>query len=70
MYGVNLKYKKPFAFEEAMQIIKDGSGKHFDPLIVDAFVGAEEDIRSVEHEFSQLADESGFISKEKIRKKK
>ena len=63
-------YKKPFAFEEAMQIIKDGSGKHFDPLIVDAFVGAEEDIRSVEHEFSQLADESGFISKEKIRKKK
>lgn len=63
-------YKKPFTFEEAMQIIKDGSGKHFDPLIVDAFVGAEEDIRSVEHEFSQLADESGFISKEKIRKKK
>ena len=63
-------YKKPFAFEDAMQIIKAGSGKNFDPLIVDAFVGAAEDVKKVEQEFSALSDESGYISKEKIHKKK
>ena len=31
-------YKKPFSFEEAMNIIKEGSGTHFDPIIADVFV--------------------------------
>lgn len=30
-------YKEPFSYEEAMRIIGEGSGKHFDPEIVDAF---------------------------------
>lgn len=31
-------YKKPFAHEEAVEIIKNDSGKHFDPRVVDAFL--------------------------------
>lgn len=30
-------YKKPFSFEEAMQIINNDSGSHFDPTVVGAF---------------------------------
>lgn len=61
-------YKKPFTFEEAMKIITEGSGKHFDPLVVDAFVGAGESVRLVESEFNQMADESGCISRDKLCK--
>lgn len=40
-------YKEPFSFEQAMNIIKDSSGTHFDPKIVEAFVKAESKIREV-----------------------
>ena len=56
-------YKKPFSFEEAMQIITDGSGKHFDPLIVDAFVSAGDEVRKVEAEFSRRTNEAGWLEK-------
>lgn len=52
-------YKKPFSFEDAMKIITDGSGKHFDPLVVDAFVSAEDEVRRVEAEFSEMTNDSG-----------
>jgi len=32
------QYKKPFSFEDTIKIIKKGSGKHFDPFIVDVFI--------------------------------
>jgi len=31
-------YKKPYTHEEAVNIIKDGRGKHFDPDLVDLFL--------------------------------
>ena len=31
-------YKKPFSHEEAVSIIKEGRGSHFDPLLTDLFV--------------------------------
>ena len=40
-------YKEPFSFEQAMDIIKNSSGSHFDPQIVDAFLKAESKIRHV-----------------------
>ena len=40
-------YKLPFTFEEAMKIIKEESGTHFDPKIVDSFVKAESKVRQV-----------------------
>ena len=30
-------YKKPFPYEKAMAIITEGAGKHFDPVVVEAF---------------------------------
>ena len=32
-------YKKAFSFEEAMRILQDGRGSHFDPNLLDAFTG-------------------------------
>ncbi|MCR5825144.1 MAG: HD domain-containing protein [Oscillospiraceae bacterium] len=43
-------YKEPFTFEKAMDIIKEESGTHFDPAVVDAFVRAEDRVRAVAKE--------------------
>ena len=40
-------YKPAMPFEKAVSIIKEGSGDHFDPDVVEAFVNAEEKIRAV-----------------------
>ncbi|MCL2759493.1 MAG: response regulator [Treponema sp.] len=39
-------YKKPLSHEEALKIIKDSSGKQFDPLIVEVFSGVNEKINA------------------------
>ncbi|MBR1555493.1 MAG: HD domain-containing protein, partial [Oscillospiraceae bacterium] len=57
-------YKEPFSYEDAVKIIRDGAGKHFDPLIVDAFLSAEDEVRLVEQRFSQMTDDSGCFQKE------
>lgn len=31
-------YKKPFSHEEALKIIKDGNGSHFDPVLTELFL--------------------------------
>ena len=36
-------YKKPFTHEQAVEVIKDGSGTHFDPKIVEVFLNITED---------------------------
>ena len=33
-------YKKPFPPDQALEIIKDGSGVHFDPVLVEIFTAA------------------------------
>ena len=38
-------YKGPFSFEESVNIIKEGSGKHFDPITVKAFLNISESLR-------------------------
>jgi HD-GYP domain-containing protein (c-di-GMP phosphodiesterase class II) len=40
-------YKPGMPFDKAMGIIKESSGEHFDPIIVQAFVDAEDKIRQV-----------------------
>ena len=40
-------YKDGMPFEKAMGIIKEGSGSHFDPNIVKAFVDSEEEVRKI-----------------------
>ncbi|MEE3404184.1 MAG: HD domain-containing phosphohydrolase [Acutalibacteraceae bacterium] len=41
-------YKEPFSVEKALEIIREGSGSHFDPQIVKAFFDAEPEIRRVQ----------------------
>jgi len=38
-------YKKAFSHEQAISIITDESGKHFDPVVVEVFTGVNELIR-------------------------
>jgi putative two-component system response regulator len=38
-------YKKPFTHEQAAEVIKNDSGTHFDPKIVEAFLTVTEDFR-------------------------
>jgi putative two-component system response regulator len=40
-------YKEKFKFEDAAQIIIDGAGKHFDPIVVDAFVHNIEEFKKI-----------------------
>ena len=40
-------YKKSFTFDDAMDIIKGGSGSHFDPAIVTAFTNAGDEVRRI-----------------------
>ena len=39
-------YKEPFSFEEAINIITNDSGTHFDPLVVKAFLNKKDDIKN------------------------
>ncbi|MBQ9199932.1 MAG: HD domain-containing protein [Lachnospiraceae bacterium] len=50
----NRSYKKGFPFEKAMDIIKEGMGSHFDPLVAKAFVDAEDEVRRIAEEHSRI----------------
>ncbi|WP_050983946.1 HD-GYP domain-containing protein [Treponema sp. JC4] len=40
-------YKEPFSFEKAMDIIREGAGTHFDPIIADVFVNNAARVKKV-----------------------
>ena len=42
-------YKKPFTHEQAVEIIKNDSGKYFDPKIIEAFLNVENDFLTHEN---------------------
>ena len=46
-------YKPPFPHEKAVSIISEGSGSHFDPDMVDAFLEIQDDFKTIA---SELAD--------------
>jgi putative two-component system response regulator len=57
-------YKKAFDHDTAMRIIEEGRGSHFDPALVDIFVGCAErmrNIRGVRMTDAQLPATSGEI---------
>lgn len=47
-------YKEPFSFEMAMTIIREEAGTHFDPVVVNAFVSAEDEVRRVAESFKNM----------------
>ena len=51
-------YKKPFTFEQAMDIIKEGSGTSFDPTLVKLFVDNPERVKAIALENEKLIQAS------------
>ncbi len=50
-------YKKAFTFEQAMDILKDGAGRHFDPNIVKLFSENPERVMEIERENRKFVNE-------------
>lgn len=48
--------KEPFTVEQACKLIRDGRGNHFDPDVVDAFLGIEEEIRAIHQKYQDRKD--------------
>lgn len=48
-------YKEPFSHEKSMQIIREGRGSHFDPVMVDAFFARDRQIVRIRSEFQDAA---------------
>ena len=49
-------YKDAFPFEKAVQIIREDSGSHFDPKIVEAFLAAETKIKEISERYADDGD--------------
>jgi putative two-component system response regulator len=52
-------YKKAWSVEEACQLLRDGSGKHFDPSCVDAFFSDFDEIIKIKNTFLDDIHEDG-----------
>jgi len=57
MAGIGRVYKPAFAHEQAMRIIEEGRGRHFDPDVVDAFV-------QIQHACKQIAEQHANTDQE------
>lgn len=44
-------YKPAFSHEKAVEIISEGSGSHFEPLLVEIFLTIAEDFRAISHRY-------------------
>ncbi|MBF0528168.1 MAG: two-component system response regulator [Deltaproteobacteria bacterium] len=44
-------YKEPFPLEKSLSIMKDGRGSHFDPMVVDAFFEALDQILAIREQY-------------------
>ncbi|MBP5605296.1 MAG: hypothetical protein J6X60_07110, partial [Ruminiclostridium sp.] len=58
-------YKAPFSFEQACDIIREGSGTHFDPLVVEAFLESEEECRKVAESFGNTSVD-GYVKDDHV----
>ncbi len=52
-------YKKGFPYDKALAIIREESGTHFDPLVVEAFLAAREKVLTVAEEFHEGEEITG-----------
>jgi putative two-component system response regulator len=44
-------YKRAWSVEDATQLLKNASGKHFDPVCIDAFFSEFDEILSIKNSF-------------------
>jgi len=45
-------YKPPFSQEKSIAILREGRGSHFDPDILDAFLGHTEEFKAIAERFA------------------
>jgi putative two-component system response regulator len=45
-------YKEPMPHNQAVQLIIDGRGTHFDPDIVDAFIALQDDFLAISQQYA------------------
>lgn len=57
-------YKRAFSHEDAVNLILEGRGTHFDPDMVDAFVRIQDDFRAIAIEFADSEKEIAVMSGE------
>ena len=50
-------YKPAFSHQDAMQIIEEGRGRHFDPEVVDAFVAVQLSCKAIADQYANTDDE-------------
>jgi putative two-component system response regulator len=55
-------YKPPFSHKKSTQIILDGKGTHFDPVLVEAFMELEEKFRIIAYENADFDEERESLS--------
>lgn len=54
-------YKEPMPHLRAVEIIKEGRGKHFDPVVVDAFVEVQNEFNAIATRFHDEAEKSSLL---------
>jgi len=52
-------YKKPWSTEDALHYLRSQRGGHFDPRLVDAFLGVRAEVERVQHEWRDPGKEAG-----------
>ena len=60
-------YKKAMPHEEALVIMRDGRGVHFDPDILDAFMAQHEEFRMIAARFADTSEDLG-VKQEQIER--
>lgn len=46
-------YKKAWSFEEGIEFLRENSGKHFDPVLVQMFISHIDEVRQIYQNFSE-----------------
>lgn len=54
--GSERVYKKAWEMPRIIDLVRKERGRHFDPMVVDAFFGAFEQIDAVRQRYSDVAD--------------
>jgi len=49
-------YKPAFSMEQTLDIMREGRGKHFDPSLLDTFLGAVDEVLVIKNKFSDAAE--------------
>ncbi|MBF0542684.1 MAG: two-component system response regulator [Nitrospirae bacterium] len=55
-------YKPPFSHKKSTQIILEGKGTHFDPVLVDAFLELEDTFRKIAFKYADFDEERESLS--------